>query len=822
VGISRRISTKERRRLREIVDRLRPPGTGFIVRTVAENVPQAKLESDIRFLIEIWNQVVRKNEKRGGPGLMHPDLDLILRATRDLFAADVEKLVVDDREEYERILGFVTAQDPALSDRVVFHDSDEPIFDSYGIEQEIRRATQRKVWLKSGGYLIMDQAEALTAIDVNSGRYVGKKSLEETITKINMEAAKEIVYQLRLRNIGGIIICDFIDMEKSQNRDKVFKALQEALGRDKAKTNVLRISELGLVEMTRKRWSPRSDAHEDCLYCGGGAVKPPPPSPRDLPRGPPRGATSRTHPGEPNRGSPHPPERERDELRHLMDRYNKTIRCVRRARTTARRTILRPQRQGRTTRRPPRGLRSGGGGPRRRPSAGREPGAGRAERGGDRNGARGGRHRRGRDRDKRAAGRRAEAGGRRGRVRNAHPRRQSRPTLESLAGLAPRPPPSAAVAAPRGLQAAASRSPSSRGQTHDISPSSPGGGGRCSHASAEALDGVGAMPGCSHPGVAEDDAMLRGILTQASAKVAGLLGFATLIVSAVPLVQNLDGSLNQVWNVKENRPYPIRILVWLAAIIAAPLVLGVTLSATSLLHRLLVFIGVPFRSELLSIVATVIAIGTLTVLYVVTPNCKVHWRFALAGATVAGVLWSIARVLYSSFAAQTFRYGVLYGLPALPLFLLWLFVSWLLVLFGARLAYALQTARRRSIWPALFDHPLGHELAGVRVVQHLTRNWLEKEYAPSRAAMSRELELPEEVLQPVLEALPRAGHEGGTDGARRAIRPSSRWPMRSPRSGAKASPRRVGQAPTCPHRTWRRWTSCWPRQTPTRPPGSGT
>ncbi|MGQ0504933.1 MAG: ribonuclease E/G, partial [Myxococcaceae bacterium] len=175
VGISRRIANeKERRRLREIVDRLRPPGTGFIVRTVAENVPQEKLEADIRFLIEVWNETVRKNEKRGGPGLMHSDLDLILRATRDLFAQDVEKLVVDDRDEYERICNFVAAQDPALRDRVLLHDSDDPIFDAYGIEDEIRRATQRKVWLKSGGYLIMDQAEALTAIDVNSGRYVGK------------------------------------------------------------------------------------------------------------------------------------------------------------------------------------------------------------------------------------------------------------------------------------------------------------------------------------------------------------------------------------------------------------------------------------------------------------------------------------------------------------------------------------------------------------------------------------------------------------------------------------------------------------------------
>ncbi len=333
VGISRRIANeKERRRLREIVDRLRPPGTGFIVRTVAENVPQEKLEADIRFLIEVWNETVRKNEKRGGPGLMHSDLDLILRATRDLFAQDVEKLVVDDRDEYERICNFVSAQDASLRDRVILHDTDEPIFDAYGIEDEIRRATQRKVWLKSGGYLIMDQAEALTAIDVNSGRYVGKKSLEETITKINVEAAKEIVYQLRLRNIGGIIICDFIDMEKQQNRDKVFKTLQEALGRDKAKTNVLRISELGLVEMTRKRVreSIGRVLHEDCAYCDGqGFVKTATTVCYEIFRairreGPAykdptlvancHGDVARLLQGE-----------ERQELRHLMDRYNKSI-----------------------------------------------------------------------------------------------------------------------------------------------------------------------------------------------------------------------------------------------------------------------------------------------------------------------------------------------------------------------------------------------------------------------------------------------------------------------------------------------------------------
>ncbi|HEY1087987.1 MAG TPA: Rne/Rng family ribonuclease, partial [Archangium sp.] len=333
VGISRRIGNeKERRRLRDIVERLRPPGTGFIVRTVAENVPQEKLEADIRFLIEVWNDTVKKNEKVHRAGLMHPDLDLILRATRDLFAQDIEKLIIDDREEFERVQRFVEAQDPALKERVVLHEGDEPIFDAYGIEEEIKRATARKVWLRSGGYLIIDQAEALTAIDVNSGRYVGKKNLEDTIVKINTEAAKEIVYQLRLRNIGGIIICDFIDMEKQQNRDKVFKSLHEALGRDKAKTNVLRISELGLVEMTRKRVreSIGRVLHENCGYCAGqGYVKTATTVAYEIFRELRRSAGAYKDPtivvqcqAEVSNVLQN---EEREELRHLMDRFNKSI-----------------------------------------------------------------------------------------------------------------------------------------------------------------------------------------------------------------------------------------------------------------------------------------------------------------------------------------------------------------------------------------------------------------------------------------------------------------------------------------------------------------
>ena len=333
VGISRRIGNeKERRRLRDTVDRLRPPGTGFIVRTVAENVPQEKLEADIRFLIEVWNETVKKNEKVHRAGLMHPDLDLILRATRDLFAQDIEKLIIDDREEFERVQRFVEAQDPALKERVVLHDGEEPIFDAYGIEEEIKRATARKVWLRSGGYLIIDQAEALTAIDVNSGRYVGKKNLEDTIVKINTEAAKEIVYQLRLRNIGGIIICDFIDMEKQANRDKVFKSLHEALGRDKAKTNVLRISELGLVEMTRKRVreSIGRVLHENCGYCAGqGYVKTATTVAYEIFRELRRSAGAYKDPTIVVQAQTEVANvlqnDEREELRHLMDRFNKSI-----------------------------------------------------------------------------------------------------------------------------------------------------------------------------------------------------------------------------------------------------------------------------------------------------------------------------------------------------------------------------------------------------------------------------------------------------------------------------------------------------------------
>jgi ribonuclease G len=257
---------------------------------------------------------------------------MVLRATRDLFTHDVGKLVIDDRDEYDRVLHFVENLEGDLKSHIELYSGEEPIFDAYGIEQEIKRALNRKVWLKSGGYLIIDQAEALVAVDVNSGRYVGKKNLEETITRINVEAAKEIVYQLRLRNIGGIIIIDFIDMDKAQNRDKVFKAMQEALGRDRAKTNVLKISELGLIEMTRKRVreSMGRTLNEACPYCEGeGQIKSKVTMAYEIFREIRREAQNFNEKVLLVNCHPEVAElltnEERTELRYLMDRYNKTI-----------------------------------------------------------------------------------------------------------------------------------------------------------------------------------------------------------------------------------------------------------------------------------------------------------------------------------------------------------------------------------------------------------------------------------------------------------------------------------------------------------------
>jgi len=272
VGISRRIgSDKERRRLREIVDSMRPAGSGFIVRTVAENIAERELKSDMEFLIKLWNEVVRRAEGSRCPALIYNDLDLLLRTVRDLFTADVEKLIIDSRAEYDRVKKFIAALMPDFAGHIELYEGNDPIFDGYGIEIEIDRALERKVWLKSGGYLIVDEMEALTAIDVNTGRFVGKSSLEDTITKTNLEASREVAEQLRIRSIGGMIVVDFIDMDRPHNREKVTRSFNEYLRKDRSKAAVTRISELGLIEMTRKR-TRESLLHtltEPCTSCEG-------------------------------------------------------------------------------------------------------------------------------------------------------------------------------------------------------------------------------------------------------------------------------------------------------------------------------------------------------------------------------------------------------------------------------------------------------------------------------------------------------------------------------------------------------------------------
>ncbi len=272
IGVSRRIENgDERKRLREIVGRLRKPNTGYIVRTASQGRTEDDFTADIEFLSKLWETIQRKKERTSAPALMHNELDLVFRVIRDVFTRDVDKMVIDAADEYQRVKEFIDSYIPQLGRRVKHYDGDDPIFEHYGVEIEISRALGRKVWLKSGGYIIIDQTEALTTIDVNTGRYVGKRSLEDTILKTNLEALREIAYQLRLRNIGGIIILDFIDMEREDNRRKVYSALQEALAHDKAKTTISHISPIGLIEMTRKRIreSLGRTLCDTCPYCEG-------------------------------------------------------------------------------------------------------------------------------------------------------------------------------------------------------------------------------------------------------------------------------------------------------------------------------------------------------------------------------------------------------------------------------------------------------------------------------------------------------------------------------------------------------------------------
>ncbi|MBL7048485.1 MAG: Rne/Rng family ribonuclease [Nitrospira sp.] len=277
VGISRKIlKEEERTRLKNLITDLKPEHFGFIIRTASEGCTEEELKKDIDYLKLLWDNIDKRNENINAPTLLYSDLGLTLRSARDLLSHEVDRIIVDSASEHEKLVDFVSTYFTKLSATIELYEDSEPIFDAYGIELEIPKALGKRVWLKSGGYIVIDQTEALNSIDVNTGKFVGKASLEDTIFKTNMEAVKEVAYQIRLRNLGGIIVIDFIDMEKEENRAKLFSVFQEAMSKDRAKCTILEVSELGLIQMTRKRVRESLERVlcEQCAYCDGkGFVK---------------------------------------------------------------------------------------------------------------------------------------------------------------------------------------------------------------------------------------------------------------------------------------------------------------------------------------------------------------------------------------------------------------------------------------------------------------------------------------------------------------------------------------------------------------------
>ena len=277
LGISRRIEeTGERERLRELIEELGDPGSGLIVRTAGEGQERQDFEADCGYLADLWARVRHSASKVEAPTLIHQDLDLALRVVRDLFNDEYSVLWVDGPETYQRIVEFLDQVQPDLTARVKLDRQEAALFERFNIEADIEAALSSKVWLKSGGYLVINQTEALVAIDVNTGRYVGQRSLEETVLTTNLEAVKEIVRQIRLRDLSGILIIDLIDMNEQEHRDQVFQALELELDKDRAKNKVLNISEFGLVELTRKRSHANLERllTRRCPYCEGkGRIK---------------------------------------------------------------------------------------------------------------------------------------------------------------------------------------------------------------------------------------------------------------------------------------------------------------------------------------------------------------------------------------------------------------------------------------------------------------------------------------------------------------------------------------------------------------------
>ncbi len=279
IGVSRRIEdAKERDRLRKLGRQLRPSGCGLIIRTEAEGHGKRELEADLKVLLDLRDRLMKKAAKASAPAVLHQDLTLTYQVIRDAFTDDVNELVLDSKSAYDHALELVAHLAPKLRKRVKRYRGKLPIFHKYGIEEEIDRLLRRRVWLRAGGYISIDEAEAFSAIDVNTGRFTGGKRLADTILRTNLEAAEEVARQLRLRDLGGIIVIDFIDMDRARDRQKVMKTFQDLLAKDRQKTKIVHLSPLGLVEMTRKRRgeSLMGILTETCPHCGGlGRVRTP-------------------------------------------------------------------------------------------------------------------------------------------------------------------------------------------------------------------------------------------------------------------------------------------------------------------------------------------------------------------------------------------------------------------------------------------------------------------------------------------------------------------------------------------------------------------
>lgn len=271
-GVSRRIENEaERAKLKRIAESLKPDGMGLIVRTASEGMDEENFKDDLSFLLRLWDSINEKEKSGPVPRCLHKDLCLVYKMVRDLFTRDVDKFVINDRGQYEKVLELVDMISPELRMRVEYYSRDYDMFEYYQLESKLARALSRKVWLKCGGYLVIDRTEALTVIDVNTGKYVGGSNLEDTVLKTNIDAASEIAKQLRLRDIGGIIIIDFIDMHEHEHQQMVMDALKQALKRDRTKTTVVGMTGLGLIEMTRKkvRQDLSTVLHVDCPCCDG-------------------------------------------------------------------------------------------------------------------------------------------------------------------------------------------------------------------------------------------------------------------------------------------------------------------------------------------------------------------------------------------------------------------------------------------------------------------------------------------------------------------------------------------------------------------------